>query len=84
MHSKHAISTLILSGVTEENYGIAMYTLGFPCGSAVKESTCNAGDLASIPGLRRPSGEGKGYPLQYSGLEKSMDCVVYGAAESQT
>ena len=70
--------------MTEENYGIAMYTLGFPCGSAGKESTCNAGDLASIPGLRRPSGEGKGYPLQYSGLEKSMDCVVYGAAESQT
>ena len=41
---------------------------GFPCGSAGKESTCNAGDLGSIPGLRRSPGEEKGYPLQYSGL----------------
>ena len=55
--------------------------LGFPCGSAGKESTCNAGDLGSIPGLGRSSGEGKGYPLQYSGLENSMDCIVHGVAE---
>ena len=47
--------------------------LGFPCGSAGKESTCNAGDLGSIPGLGRSPGEGRGYPLQYSGLENSMD-----------
>ena len=40
-----------------------------PCGSAGKESACNAGDLGSIPGLGRSPGEGKGYPLQYSGLE---------------
>jgi len=40
--------------------------LGFPCGSAGKESTCNAGDLGSIPGLGRSLGEGKGYPLQYT------------------
>ena len=40
--------------------------LGFPCGSAGKESACNAGDLGSIPGLGRSPGEGKGYPLQYS------------------
>ena len=46
--------------------------LGFPCGSAGKESTCNAGDLGLIPGLERSPGEGKGYPLQYSGLENSM------------
>ena len=46
---------------------------GFPCGSAGKESTCNAGDLSSIPRLGRCPGEGKGYPLQYSGLENSMD-----------
>ena len=58
--------------------------LGFPCGSAGKESTCNAGALGSIPGLGRSPGEGKGYPLQYSGLENSMDCVVHGVAESQT
>ncbi|CAI9175881.1 unnamed protein product [Rangifer tarandus platyrhynchus] len=57
---------------------------GFPCGSAGKESTCNAGDLGSIPGLGRSPGEGKGYPLQYSGLENSMDCIVHGAAESDT
>ena len=43
--------------------------LGFPGGSAGKESACNAGDLGSIPGLRRSPGEGKGYPRQYSGLE---------------
>ena len=49
--------------------------LGFPCGSADKESTCNAGDLGSIPGLGRSPGEGKGYPLQYSGLENSMDSI---------
>ena len=49
--------------------------LGFPCGSAGKESTCNAGDLGSIPELGRTPGERKGYPLQYSGLENSTDCV---------
>ena len=47
--------------------------LGFPCGSAGKESACNAGDLGLIPGLGKYSGEGKGYPLRYSGLENSMD-----------
>ena len=44
---------------------------GFSWGSAGKESACNVGDLGSIPGLRRVAGEGKGYPLQYSGLENS-------------
>ena len=57
--------------------------LGFPCGSAGKESTCNAGDLGSIPGLGRSPGEGKGYPVQYSGLENPMDCIVYGLRKSQ-
>ena len=56
----------------------------FPCGSAGKESACNVGDLVSIPGLGRSPGEGKGYPLQYSGLENSMDCIVHGGAKSQT
>ena len=51
---------------------------------AGKESTCNAGDLGSIPGLGRSPGEGKGYPLQYSGLDNSMDCTVHGVAKSQT
>ena len=47
--------------------------LGFPCGSAGKESACSAGDLGLIPGSGRSPGEGKGYPLQHSGLENSMD-----------
>ena len=49
--------------------------LGFPCGSAGKESACNVEDLGSIPGLGRSPGEGNGYPLQYSGLEDYMDSV---------
>ena len=58
--------------------------MGFPCGSPGKESACNAGDLGSIPGLGRSPGEGKSYPLQYSGLENSMDYVVHGVTKSQT
>ena len=58
--------------------------LGFPCGSGGKESACNAGDLGLIPGLGRFHREWKGYPLQYSGLEISMDCVVHGVAKSWT
>ena len=58
--------------------------MGFPGGSDAKESTCNVGDLGSIPGLGRSPGEKKGYPLQYSGLENSMDCIVHGVAKSQT
>jgi len=57
---------------------------GFPDGSAGKESTCIGGGLGSIPGLGRSSGEGNGYPLQYSGLENFMDCTVHGVAKSQT
>ena len=57
--------------------------LGFPGGSVGKESAYNVGDLGSIPGLGR-SGEGKGYPLQYSGLENLMDCIVHGGAKSRT
>ena len=56
--------------------------LGFPRGSAGKESTCNVGDLGSIAGLGRSPGEGNSYPLQYSGLENSMDCIVNGVAKS--
>ena len=57
--------------------------LGFPCGSAGKEFACNVGDLGSIPGLGIP-GEGKGYPLQYSGLEDSGDYIVNVVAKSWT
>ena len=69
------------------NWAQASHSACFPCGSADKESACNssAGDLGSIPGLGRSAGEGKGYPLQHSGLENSMDCVVHGVAkESDT
>ena len=54
------------------------------CVSAGKESACNAGDLGSIPGLGRSPGEGKGYPLQYSGMENSMDYTVHGVTKSWT
>ena len=57
--------------------------MGFSRGSAGKESTCNAGDLGSIPGLGRFPGEGKVYPLQYSGLENSKDCIVHRVSKSQ-
>ena len=60
------------------------FHMGFPGGSDSKESSCNAGDLGSIPGLGRSPGEGKGSPLQYSVLENSMDCIVYGVAKSQS
>ena len=49
-----------------------------------KECVCNEGDLGSIPELGRSLGEGKGFPLQYSALENSMDCIVHGVAESDT
>ena len=58
--------------------------LGFPCSSAGEESTCNAGDLGVIPGLGRFPREGNSYPLQYSGLENSMDCIVHGVPKSWT
>ena len=58
--------------------------LGFPGGSAGKESACNVEDLGSIPVLVRSPGERKGYPLQYSSLENSMDCIVHGATKSRT
>ena len=56
--------------------------LGFPGGSAGKESACNVGDLGLVPGLGRSPGEGNGYPLQSSGQENSMDCTVHGVTES--
>ena len=53
-------------------------SLGFPCGSAGKESACNAGDLGSIPGLGGSPEEGNGHPLQDSGLENSMVILKMG------
>ena len=60
------------------------FDLHFSNGSAGKESACNVRDLGSIPGLGRSPGEEKGYPLQYSGLENSMDYIVHGVAKSRT
>ena len=56
----------------------------FPCGSASRESAHHVGDLGSIPGLGRFPGEGKDYPLQYFGLENSMDCTVLLEKEMAT
>ena len=72
------------SSVRWKNNSVPPFLWGFPCGSAGKESACNAGDLGLIPGLGRSPGEGKGYALQYSGLESSMDCGVRGVAKSRT
>ena len=68
LYSYHFISVLLAHGL--------------PCGSAEKEFACNVGDLGSIHGLGRSPGEGKGYPLQYSGLKNSMDYIVHGVTES--
>ena len=62
--------------------GRLCFSIGFPCGSTGKESTCNLRDLSSIPALGRSPGEGKGYPLQYSGLGNSP--IVHGITKSQT
>ena len=59
-------------------------TIGIPWRLNGKEPTCNVGDLGSIPELGRSPGEGKGYPLQYSGLENSMDYIVHGLIKSRT
>ena len=69
--------------------GNPFWTVGFPGGSEVKASACNAGDLGSIPGSRRSPGEGNGNPLQYSCLENPVDggawwATVHGVTESRT
>ena len=62
-----------------EGMGYHSSIFGIPCGSVGKESTCNMGDPGLIPGLGRSPGEGEDYPLEYSGLENSMDCIVPGS-----
>ena len=62
----------------------ALYCQSFSGGSAGKESACNEGGLGSISRLGRCPGEGKGYPLQYSGLENSIGCIDHGVAKSLT
>jgi len=66
-------------------YDLLQGEKGFHCGSASKESTCSVGDLGPIdPWVGRSPAEGKGYPLQYSGLENAMDCIVNGLQELDT
>ena len=84
MHSPSKGFSVAMGNIININDGRPIIWQGFPGGSADKESTCNAGDLGLVPGLGRFPGEGKGYPLQYSGLENSMDCIAYGATKSQT
>ena len=64
-------------------YKVAFYALGFTDGLDGKESACNAGDLGLISGLGRSPGEGNCYPVQYSGMENSME-LVHGVAKSWT
>ena len=71
----HRVTICIVHRTRLSNF----HFMGFPCGSAGKESTCNAADLGSIPGLGRSPGEGKGYLLQYSGLENSTDREAWHA-----
>ena len=59
-------------------------SMGFPDSSVGKESACSAGDPGAIPGFGRSPGKGKGYPLQDSGLQNSVDCVVHGVTKSWT
>ena len=58
--------------------------MGLPGSSTGKESTCNAGDPSSVPGQERSPGEWNRYPLQYSSLDNSMVCIVYGVTKSRT
>ena len=68
----YLIFLLFISLIFFSSFYFLPSSLGFPCGSAVKESAFNGGDLGSFPGLGRSPREEKGYPLQYSGLENSM------------
>ena len=66
------------------NSTVLLYSTGFPDISVGKESARSAGDPGSIPGSGRSPGEGKGYPLQYSGLKNSINCIVHGVTKSWT
>ena len=84
LSTKHILFLFSILKKNGPNLSSFKASLGFPCGSVGKESICNVGDLCSILGLGRSPGEGRGYPLQYLGLENSMSCIVYGVAKSQT
>ena len=74
----------VLGNIHRFIYLIHVYKSGFPDSSVGKESACNAGDPHLIPGSGISSGERIGYPLQYSSLENSMDCIVHGVTKSWT
>ena len=82
--SSHSRHFYLVSDFRGKIFILSLSSTGFPCGSASKESACNVGNPGSILGLGGSPGEAKGYPLQYSGLENSMDCIVHGAAKSRT
>ena len=67
-----------------EDLDVPSFHKGFPSSSACKESACNEGNSSSIPGLGRSTAEGNGYPLQYSGLDNSMDIIVHWVTKSRT
>ena len=78
------LSNRLSLSVHRQSWVMYPYLRGFSGGSAGKESTCNERELSSIPGLERPPGEGTGYPLHYSGLENSMNCIDHGVTKSWT
>ena len=87
MFNRARICNFICNFKLKHNLFLPLFSMymGFPCGSAGEESTCNAGDLGSIPGLGRSLGEGNGNPLQYSCLGNPMNrgawwATVYGVA----
>ena len=75
-------SRIFSLNAVDPNPNVPKDSVVIPCGSAGKEFTCDEGD--PVPGMGKSPGEGKGYPLQYSGLENSMNCIVHGIAKSQT
>ena len=78
----HRFPDIFISTLGQKPFDVGAFNgLCFPCGSAGKESTCSMGDLGSIPGLGRSPEKGKGYPLQYSGLENSMDYIESDTTE---
>ena len=80
----HLVNQPVARGTVNQCLVLVSCRPSFPSGSAGKESACNVGDLGSIPGLGRSPGEGNSYPLQYSGLENSMDYIVHGVAKNWT
>ena len=78
------VAELVLAKIYNGEKTVFLTSRNFPGGTGGKESACNAVDLGLIPGLGRSPGEEKNYPLEYSGLENSMDCTVHWVATSRT